>query len=158
MAAMVATADQNPAASPLKAQQMFDEADAALRRCKCIVPHRWLTKLREEQAMCSPVLATIRHHVRRSPARWQAAIARDGLAERMQQAQQALERHEGTPTCDACGLPSSGLKRCTGCRAARYCSKGCQVAAWPSHKAACKAAQQAAAGSSAGAVRKQRLL
>ena len=46
--------------------------------------------------------------------------------------------------CDHCGKSAEqasgkGLKTCGKCYAARYCSKQCQLAAWPEHKAACKA-------------------
>jgi len=34
-----------------------------------------------------------------------------------------------------------GTKKCSGCpeTETRYCSRSCQVAAWPSHKASCRA-------------------
>ena len=41
-----------------------------------------------------------------------------------------------TPTCPHCGGP--GALRCAGCRAVHYCSRACQKAAWPGHKAHCK--------------------
>ena len=41
--------------------------------------------------------------------------------------------------CNACAR-MIGVKRCSGC-STRYCSRECQVAAWPSHKACCGAAK-----------------
>ena len=43
-------------------------------------------------------------------------------------------------TVEAGSMP---LKFCLGCKAARYCSRECQVADWKTHKVACKAAQKA---------------
>ena len=46
--------------------------------------------------------------------------------------------------CDHCGKTAeqasvTSLKTCRDCNVARYCGKECQLAAWPGHKAACKA-------------------
>lgn len=46
--------------------------------------------------------------------------------------------------CDECGKTSSGQRACKACHTARYCSRKCQLAAWPAHKAACKAARKEA--------------
>ena len=43
------------------------------------------------------------------------------------------------------------FKRCGGCKTVVYCSKECQLADWPAHKAACKAARKAAAQAAGGA-------
>jgi len=40
--------------------------------------------------------------------------------------------------CAHCGLVSTDLKLCKQCRSARYCSRECQVAAWPAHQLACR--------------------
>jgi sulfatase maturation enzyme AslB (radical SAM superfamily) len=39
-------------------------------------------------------------------------------------------------TCHGYFNPAT-LKRCTECKAVRYCSKGCQRNHWPSHKSLC---------------------
>jgi tetratricopeptide (TPR) repeat protein len=44
----------------------------------------------------------------------------------------------GTLSCGACGAPCSVF--CSACNNAAYCNATCQRAAWPAHKAACKAA------------------
>ncbi|KAL4419067.1 hypothetical protein ABPG77_010346 [Micractinium sp. CCAP 211/92] len=38
---------------------------------------------------------------------------------------------------EGCG-GTSGLKRCAGCGAVRYCSRQCQRAHWPAHRSACQ--------------------
>lgn len=45
-----------------------------------------------------------------------------------------------TPVCFTCNKP--GIKRCTGCKNARYCSSECQSANWKMHKLLCKAFTQ----------------
>jgi len=51
---------------------------------------------------------------------------------------------DALPACDHCGAP--GTKRCGGCRAAAYCGRECQRAAWQRHKTACVAAPPPAVG------------
>lgn len=51
-----------------------------------------------------------------------------------------LTRLASPRVCSACGKLESGatkLKQCARCKAAMYCSRECQVAAWPTHKAGC---------------------
>jgi ankyrin repeat protein len=40
--------------------------------------------------------------------------------------------------CSNPGCSGAGLKKCTGCKQARYCGQQCQLAHWPAHKADCK--------------------
>lgn len=52
------------------------------------------------------------------------------------------ERHEcrdGGECCDGCGADAP-TKLCANCGVARYCSRECQLAAWPTHKWTCSAA------------------
>jgi SET and MYND domain-containing protein len=40
--------------------------------------------------------------------------------------------------CSFCWLPASNLSRCAQCRCRRYCSRDCQRADWPQHRAECR--------------------
>lgn len=42
-------------------------------------------------------------------------------------------------TCWSCKGPCPARKKCANCETAYYCSKQCQRAHWPTHKAECKA-------------------
>ena len=44
--------------------------------------------------------------------------------------------------CHACGEDAKSI--CSGCRIVFFCSKECQISAWPSHKGKCKAAKREA--------------
>lgn len=48
---------------------------------------------------------------------------------------------KATDACAVCGVTAS-LKNCAGCHAIAFCSREHQLAFWPKHKAACKAAQK----------------
>jgi ankyrin repeat protein len=48
---------------------------------------------------------------------------------------------EAKTHCSNPGCSGAGIKKCTGCKQARYCGQACQLAHWPAHKAACKAHQ-----------------
>ena len=53
--------------------------------------------------------------------------------------------------CSAREVHVKQFKQCSACKTIAFCSRDCQLANWPSHKAACKAARKAAAGSAADA-------
>jgi hypothetical protein len=40
--------------------------------------------------------------------------------------------------CSSPGCGGAGIKKCTGCKQARYCGAPCQLAHWKTHKAECK--------------------
>jgi hypothetical protein len=46
---------------------------------------------------------------------------------------------EAKAHCSNPGCSGAGLKKCTGCKQARYCGQTCQLAHWKAHKADCKA-------------------
>eukprot|EP00198_Chlamydomonas_reinhardtii_P006221 XP_001695557.1 predicted protein [Chlamydomonas reinhardtii] len=53
-------------------------------------------------------------------------------------------------SCAGCGKTGNKLSSCAGCRSnTYYCGRDCQVAHWPKHKTACKAARKAAAAAAA---------
>jgi hypothetical protein len=68
-------------------------------------------------------------------ARIHAAAAAEVAAGRLQQCALA--------GCAASESHASQFKRCGACRAVCYCCRDHQLADWPSHKAACKAARKA---------------
>jgi hypothetical protein len=45
---------------------------------------------------------------------------------------------EARTHCAKIGCSGAGLKKCANCLEIFFCSKDCQVAAWPAHKADCK--------------------
>lgn len=51
-----------------------------------------------------------------------------------------MEEGKFGTACTTCGLPTT--MHCSRCRAEPYCSKACQVAAWPEHKLRCQQAQK----------------
>jgi hypothetical protein len=48
---------------------------------------------------------------------------------------------EAKTHCSNSGCAGAGIRKCTGCKQARYCGQTCQLAHWLAHKAECKAQQ-----------------
>ena len=71
----------------------------------------------------------------------------------------ALQKSQAAPGLRCCALPGCSareahpahFKSCAACRAVVYCCREHQVAGWPGHKKACKAARKAAAAAEGGA-------
>jgi len=55
-----------------------------------------------------------------------------------------LLRRCALASCGALEAHKAHFSRCSACKAVVYCSKDCQLADWPAHKKACKAARKAA--------------
>ena len=65
---------------------------------------------------------------------------------------QAGNQAGGLRPCEHCGareVQKKQFKLCSACKGVVFCSRDCQLANWPSHKAACKAACKAAASKGA---------
>jgi ankyrin repeat protein len=45
---------------------------------------------------------------------------------------------EAKTHCSNTGCSGAGIKKCTGCKQARYCGEGCQPAHWKVHKVDCR--------------------
>jgi ankyrin repeat protein len=57
-------------------------------------------------------------------------------------APEALTQYlEAKAHCSNPGCSGAGLKKCTGCKQARYCGQTCQLAHWRAHKVDCKASK-----------------
>lgn len=125
MAAVVAASDASPAVTPAQAAALVEEASGAFQRCRHVVPPNWASYMKIDQAMASSQRANIQAHVAASPDRWQHGILSRQQPEVRRRADRVLARHDGgQPTCDACGLPSVALKRCSRCKSTRYVRRG----------------------------------
>ncbi len=85
----------------------------------------------------------------------QPSASADGTAATNSQAAGPADHGEAAAKpARVCAAPScgatSGLKRCSGCRAVRYCSEACSRAHWRVHKAECRRYQAERAAAAAG--------
>eukprot|EP00887_Chlorella_sp_A99_P003904 scaffold11.g3904.t1 len=108
-------------------RELLKEADAAMAACKALLPEQWSRILREKRSAAH------------------AARQAHESGGRPPSGDEIVVLHY--PRCSGCGQLSFGLRACSRCRQARFCSRECFVRSWPAHKAACKAAVQAAGGS-----------
>ncbi|CAI9736889.1 Hypothetical predicted protein [Octopus vulgaris] len=50
----------------------------------------------------------------------------------------AVKKSVKAEKCDNCGKLDEHIMKCVKCKIAKYCSKSCQISAWPLHKKSCK--------------------
>ena len=123
------------------------QADAALGRCRLLLPHSWANALLSDMAMCGDVLPEV--HARLASLRAQdrgdvaAAAAADRLGDETMAAidataDQRLATLRAGRICAGCGQRAAGLCACSRCRAAFYCSLACQRQHWDTHKRDCR--------------------
>ncbi|KAL4440122.1 hypothetical protein ABPG75_003123 [Micractinium tetrahymenae] len=138
--------------SALVALAALAHAEPALKRLKRLLPVEWLSTLEQmlpaAQVAAQQVQALLQEVQQRGgPRGMRSAAARAQLdaAGRSAKAFEAAYRQALTQDrqaahirCDGCGHNAVGLKQCDRCMLARYCSRACQVAHWPQHRAKCK--------------------
>ena len=83
-----------------------------------------------ERDACAPIRGTVDAHMAHSPARWQPDIRQAGMAVVREGGERVVA--QPVPACDACGLPSAGLRSCP-CRQVRRRLLGC----WRSDSGGC---------------------
>ena len=150
-AAMACTLAE-PAATPAELQAVetaAQQAEAALARCKRLLPHTWVNSLQARMPFLQETLQTARLALASVQAQQTGdpvavAAADEHYAAHLQASLSSHEQHlalmTGAVACAGCGRPAVGLRACARCRAVRYCSRECQAAHWPQHKRQCRPA------------------
>lgn len=117
-----AAAAENTAVTPSQAAAMAQEAAAAYRRCRAVLPPAWQKSLQRARDDFLVVQHIVQAHVPRSPNQWQPSIISSYHQQAMAGvAHQIANLSEiSTSTCDACGQASPDLRRCAGCKSKQY--------------------------------------
>ncbi|KAL4443878.1 hypothetical protein ABPG75_011615 [Micractinium tetrahymenae] len=141
-------------------------ASSALRRCSRVLPLVWVSTLKGSMAIASQLQPSAEAQLRQLAGRAHAAppaaappqdasapgkrqttgtqrrALRSGLVKAagaaVEAAASAGEAVEAGARCCGCQRTALGLRRCARCHAAWFCSRECQVAAWPLHKLECR--------------------
>ena len=127
----------------------FQLAEAALARCKRLLPQPWVSSLQRGMATYRNVLPAVNAqlaglHAEQSADQSAVASAAhrfdtmltsacDWISEQATQTDASLD-------CAGCGRTAVGLRACARCRAVRYCSRECQAAHWLQHRRQCRPA------------------
>ncbi|KAL4428325.1 hypothetical protein ABPG75_002414 [Micractinium tetrahymenae] len=143
----LANAGWTPPDSPADVLRWVQQAQAAHKRCKGLLPSVWTANLKDRRA---PALAALPwlHSLAAAGTSWEppGASATAGVAQGL------FSDPNRNLRCAACGSAAMQLRACSGC-GTRYCSRECQKKDWPAHKPSCQARQRerAAKGAAGGA-------
>ncbi|KAL4457959.1 hypothetical protein ABPG75_012824 [Micractinium tetrahymenae] len=141
----------------------FAQAEPAFKRCKRLLPQEWTACLRDTLPAARGVWEESQAHLQLIRAQQQLASGSSqgraahahtrellGRAVAASHAVAQATEHSTAPwdnsrnslalRCDGCGQTSVGLQRCGRCKRTRHCSRACQLAHWPQHRADCRPA------------------
>ena len=126
--------------------EAYPEAAAAVKRIKHALPDTWVRPLAgvvavARQQLLPSVQAQV-DYLRRGGSGTLTAAERRTALRTLQAAHSTAGRAQVSPksTCDACAQNAAGLRMCSRCKLASYCSRECQVAHWKEHKRVCQPA------------------
>ncbi|EFN51033.1 hypothetical protein CHLNCDRAFT_59345 [Chlorella variabilis] len=101
------------------------------------------------EAAAAQLLAEEEREEKQQAARQAAKAAKRQRQKERQRQRGAVPAGEGAAGVRVCAAEgcgnTSGLRRCSGCRAVRYCSEACSHAHWKAHKTECRRLHTAAA-------------
>lgn len=126
--------------------------DKAANNYMCVGPRsgrRFMVVQRQGDHYGVPVASAVMHYIIEvPPGQAPPAAHPDAFLDRTEIYRRMNAEHHALPVvpkavCAQCAAPVERLQRCAACMTAAYCSKACQLAHWPAHKAACKAARAA---------------
>lgn len=129
------------------------QAEAALARCRRLLPHPWVNALQSNIANCRSALPAVHARLASLRAQERGDVAAAAAADRLggetiaaldATAEQRFASLQAANICAGCGQRAVGLRACSRCRAAYYCSVACQRRAWPQHKRVCRPPEAAA--------------
>lgn len=119
---------------------LWEEGEAAYKRCKRLLPHLWVRNFESVRAAAQLAGPWLRRLARQGGA-WappDAGVIVALLAVSSRHRQLAEESTNRALLCDWCRKAASHLNRCSRCKRTEYCSTECQKAAWPQHKTSCR--------------------
>lgn len=139
-----------------EAAEAAPEAEAAFRRCQRLLPHVWVRRLEDLVQACRTLLISLQASLQQPvgpagagtrgpgshrdtpavPAHLSLNVVDVGSEQSSSSAELAA-RHE---LCDGCGQRALGMRRCSACRQAWYCSRACQVAHRQQQRQTCNSA------------------
>ncbi|KAL4440175.1 hypothetical protein ABPG75_003176 [Micractinium tetrahymenae] len=130
-------------------------AEPAMRRANRLLPLAWVADLNGMLAQSGSIYEAAHARLQQLQARQaggrggRPSRAEQALARRAAEAERAMRQAaqqeqedavQAAMRCDACGQTAAGLQRCARCRRVQYCSRACQLAHWPDHRAECRPA------------------
>ena len=110
---------------PSAVMAWLQEAEAAQRRCKALLPKQWVNLLDHKKAMAAAAKASLQHMQQRGD-RWRQLTP----AEEREMDAAGKEAYEAWKdpasstrklTCSGCGNWAPQLRVCSACREAQYC-------------------------------------
>ena len=127
-------------------EEALRHAEAAISRCKRLLPHPWVHTLQGALPVYQEMLQSCVEEVQEEQSTCQVAAAgarkrtADDLPSQIARMGEHKARLDSSHACASCGQHAVGLRTCARCRTARYCSRECQAAHWPQHKRECRPA------------------
>lgn len=111
----------------------------AIEQCNKVLPNPWMRQLQSlldsGKSTIGQVAAALEKAPHSAPGSAAHRRVEQALVRGMLQDAAAVMDAEGPPRCHCCNEMFVGLRKCSACKVAAYCSDSCQREHWAEHKA-----------------------